>query len=150
MLGRHLGAVLELCSDQAHIQLAKLFLSLSISLYLYIAIPMFLCLFRLSLCLSLPVCLSPYPRGPSSNSALSRQGKSASQHIFFCISMYISFLCFSLSDIYMTSIAQLIKASKYVCTDRSPASAVFMNEQIISPIPPYLILFLYFFFSLAN
>ena len=34
----------------------------------------------------------------------------------------------------MTSIAQLIKASEYVCTGRNPvqASAVFLNEIIIS------------------
>ena len=69
--------------------------------------------------------------------------------MFLSVSVHIehiaSFITCSLSHnfLVMTSIAQLIKASEYVCTGRYPvqASAVFLNELIIS---------LSFYSSLSN
>ena len=58
---------------------------------------------------------------------------------WWCLSkLRTIFLSLSLSlslSLVMTSIAQLIKTSEYACTGRDPvqASAVFLNELIISP-----------------
>ena len=53
-------------------------------------------------------------------------------HIKHLASLITGYLCHNV--LVMTSIAQLIKTSEYVCTGRYPvqASAVFLNELIIS------------------